>query len=572
MDTKRIKDHWGYALMAVLLCAFLAPAAALADDPVESDGSAAQSEAASPQAQLPTEKVETVNVTTDASGKVEKVEVENLLTNDGGAAELLDETELTDIEGIDDAEFETTEAGLVWTAGGENVTYKGTTDKNLPLQVKVKYFLDGEETSADDIAGKAGEVRIRYEFENGSVFPAYVNQMTVDMYTPFTCITAIMLDGDDFSNVSVENGKIINDGSDYIVTGYTMPGLKWSLGSLAKNADVPEWFEITAKTEHFQMKSTMTMVTAGLMSDMNVEGMGFDDMSDASSGLSNGIADLIDGSDQVTSGLKELANGSDELDKGAKGLSDGAGELSQGLYLLTYGEDGKSGLKGAASSSKDLAGAIGKTGDALNELADAKKGLPAVAGGLSQLADAYPSEKEVKGLLKAIEKDESLDPQTKAALGAIVSSTSTVKELSAATGKCAEGVTKLSESYGALSEQAGALPSGLGEAAKGAEKLYNGSVELASGAEELAKGTGTLADGAHSAADGSGTLTEGLRTYDREGISEVVYTIDNDLGGLKKRLNILSDAAKEYVTFSGKQPDTPGSVKFVYETAAIEAD
>ena len=37
-------------------------------------------------------------------------------------------------------------------------------------------------------------------------------------------------------------------------------------------------------------------------------------------------------------------------------------------------------------------------------------------------------------------------------------------------------------------------------------------------------------------------------------------------------LNILSDAAKEYVTFSGKQPDTPGSVKFVYETAAIEAD
>ena len=571
MDTNRIMIRSGHALAAALLCVSLAPAAALAVEGETSETSQAQSSVAA-EPQLATEKVETVNVTANASGTVEKVEVENLLTNESGATQILDSTELTDVEGVDDAEYETTDAGLVWTADGTNVTYKGTTDKELPLQMKVTYFLNGEETSPEDIAGKAGDVRIRYSFDNKSVFAAYVNQMTVDMYTPFTCITAVMLDGDDFKNVSVENAKIVNDGSDYIVTGYAMPGLKWSLGSLAKNADVPEYFEITAKTEHFQMKSTMTMVTAGLMSDMNLEGMGFDDMSDASSGLSDGISSLIDGSDQVTAGLKELADGSDELDKGAQGISDGAAELSQGLYLITYGEDGKTGLKGAASSTKELAGAIEKIGGAINDLADAKKGLPAVASGLSQLADAYPSEKEVKGLLKAIEKDEGLDPQTKAALSAIVSSTATVKELSAATGQCSEGITKLAESYGTLSEQAGALPSGLSEAAKGAEKLYNGSVELANGAEELAKGTGSLAEGAHSAADGSGTLTEGLRTYDREGISEVVYTIDNDLGGFKKRLNILSDAAKEYVTFSGRQADTPSSVKFVYETAAIEAD
>ena len=75
---------------------------------------------------------------------------------------------------------------MVWEADGSDIKYKGTIDKELPVSVKVRYYLDGKSISAGDIAGKAGNVTIRFDYtinteatSNGYVFK-----------TPYTMATA----------------------------------------------------------------------------------------------------------------------------------------------------------------------------------------------------------------------------------------------------------------------------------------------------------------------------------------------------------------------------------------------
>ena len=42
------------------------------------------------------------------------------------------------------------------------------TDKELPLETKITYTLDGKEISAKDLAGKSGKVSIKIEYKNKS--------------------------------------------------------------------------------------------------------------------------------------------------------------------------------------------------------------------------------------------------------------------------------------------------------------------------------------------------------------------------------------------------------------------
>lgn len=518
----------------------------------------------------PTEKVETVNVATDASGAVDKVEVETTLKNGELAERLLDASTLTGIEGDDGMAYEASGDALAWQADGSDVTYSGEASEQLPVSMSVTYRLDGEEVTPQEIAGKSGVVSIRYDFANASAFPASVNGSDVEMHVPFTCITAVMLGGDVFSDVEVTNGKVVDDGSDVIVAGYAMPGLKESLGTLAEKANIPDHFEVTATAKDFELKPTMTIVTAGLMSDVDADDMGFEDLDEISSGLDEGMSRLVSGADELTSGMRALAEGAGKLHDGAGELASGAESLADGLYLLAYGEDGKSGLQGAATSADELVEGLGAVDASLAELADPKKGLPALAGGLSALADAYPDEKQVAALTKAIEASD-LDERSKAALEGVLASTGRVAEVSEGLEKCSDGLTGLSGGYSEIVKQSEALPDGLAEAAKAARRLYGGAAGLSEGADQLNAATSELSAGVQGAAEGSGQLAEGLATFDEEGVSEIVSAINDDIGGFKTRLGILSDAARAYDNFGGKAPGVASSVKFVYETPAVEA-
>lgn len=533
--------------------------------------------AAAADAAVPSEKDETVYVYTNPDGSVKRTEVSTFLKNSSGSPELSDSSNLTGIEGEDDKTFAGSGDSIVWNAGGDNVTYKGATTAALPVSIRVTYTLDGQPIAAEDLAGKSGKVTIRYDYENHSSVTVTVNGASQTVYTPFTCITALMLDGKDFKNITVENGKTINDGDDVIVAGYAMPGLKQSLGYMADDADLPDHFSVTADVTSFELKSTMTIATAGLMSEFDTNDLGVGDFS-AAGALTDAMGKLIEGSSKLTDGLVVLKDGIGAVNEGTGALTQGATSLSGGLYQLTYGTGEAPGLQGASEAATQLVSGLDQVSAGLLKLVDETTGLPAAAAALTELATAHADETatigaaqaELKALL-ALEGASALPHENidKVMLDAGTMA-ATVGQVAPGVKTASDGLKEASSTLASIATGAKSLPQGLATAVEVAKQLYGGASELEAHTAQLEDATKQLAEGAQAAVDGSKTLTQGMQTFNDEGVSQLVNTLQNDFGGTLDRINALSDAAKSYDNFGGITQGTAGSVKFVFETDAIK--
>lgn len=71
---------------------------------------------------------------------------------------------------------------LMWNGDGKDIVYQGTTEKELPVGIRVTYTLDGREISAGELEGKSGHLIIRYEYEN-------ITGDGSEAYTPFLMVT-----------------------------------------------------------------------------------------------------------------------------------------------------------------------------------------------------------------------------------------------------------------------------------------------------------------------------------------------------------------------------------------------
>ncbi len=528
--------------------------------------------AAADEAPVAAEKDETVYVYTNADGNVRNVEVSTLLKNPDGASKLVDSTTLADVHGKDDATFTGAGDSLVWNADGENVSYTGTTAAAAPVSLRVSYTLDGQPVSAEELAGKSGRVTIQYDFFNNSTYQATVNGMYQTMYTPFTCITAIMFDGNNFKNVTVENGKVINDGDDMIVAGYAMPGLKQSLGSMADDADIPERFTVTADVTRFELKSTMTIVTAGLMSDLDASSFQMSGINDASA-LTDAMNQLISGSDKLTTGLDTLTLSIRDLQSGTASLYDGAETLSGKIGMLASSE----GLPALAGGVSALEGGIGTIRDAV---ASVKTELmPAIETLKASVVPTAEFETAIGTLAAKHDKIVTEEGLTEAEYASVVAALTDAATMSGTVSAIAagfsDGVAKIDElvaKIDAAKASAAALSASAADAASGAGALYEGAKSLEEGAARLSAAMPSLAEGAQAALDGSRTLTEGMRTFNDQGVSQLVNTLQSNYGGMLDRMNALSDAAKSYTNFAGITPGTAGSVKFIFETDAINRE
>ena len=259
------------------------------------------------------DKEETVYVKTDANGEEKTVIVSDWLKNFSGEAKIKDATDLTDVENVKGNE--TYKRGkkdnITWNANGKDIYYQGTSDKNLPVSMKVTYYLDGKEISPKKLVGKSGKVKIRYEYENHSAVTKTINGKQTTVYTPFTMITAAILNTDNFSNVKATNGKVISDGNKHIVIGVAMPGLADSLNlkntSIGSNFDIPEDFEITADVEDFQMTVTATVANSDTLSEFGLDDAGdLSELTDSLKDLENATDKLCDGSGDLVKGIEKL--------------------------------------------------------------------------------------------------------------------------------------------------------------------------------------------------------------------------------------------------------------------------
>ena len=172
------------------------------------------------------DKSETVYAKANADGTVTETTVEAVLKACDGAT-IPDVAALRDIINKEGDEEYTTGAdnALTWQNSGSAITYEGKYDAALPVTTRVTYYLNGVETAPDDLAGQSGRVRIHFDYTNHTRETVTVDGQEYTVSVPFTAITAVILDGDKFSNIEADNGKVMELDGQTAVLGTVMPGL-----------------------------------------------------------------------------------------------------------------------------------------------------------------------------------------------------------------------------------------------------------------------------------------------------------------------------------------------------------
>lgn len=335
-------------------------------------------------------KEETVYVNADATGTIDEVTVSNWLKNSGSVSgSLTDASTLKDIKNVKgDETFKASGDTLTWNTDGEDIYYQGTTDQDLPVSVKLTYYLDGKEIKPADLKGKSGHLKIQVDYTNKEKKTVSVDGKQEEVYTPFVMMTGMILPNETFSNVTIDNGKVISDGSKNIVVGFGMPGMKESLNldeSKTEDLTIPESLCVEADVTDFTMSSTFTVALTDLLDDID-----FDNIVDVDS-LKSSLDELEDAALQLVSGSDTLADGAGTLADGVNSYTEGADTLNDAIqkYLGSNGELNGSVTEYVNGVNKVVKGVQDYT-DGTNALAD---GVAAYIGGEQQLKEG------AKGLL-----------------------------------------------------------------------------------------------------------------------------------------------------------------------------
>ena len=342
------------------------------------------------------DKDESVYLISDANGNVNKTIVVDHLKNKDKKDTLEDASNLSDIENVKGKE-KFTQSGdkLTWQAGGKDIYYQGTATAEPPVTQKVTYYLDGKEISPEDLAGKSGKVKIRFDYTNTTSYTETVNGEKQTVSVPFAAITGLVL-GDGFENIEVTNGKAEGGDSSSVVLGYALPGLKDSLGikegDLDGDVNIPEYMEMTADVENFSMPAAMTFVVNA--SDyVSTDGIDTSDLDDM-------INDLKDASTQLQDGSKTLAEGTDTLSDGLSTLQSKLGTFASGVGTL------KSGLKTYTDGVSTLSGGL----NTLNS------NVPTLSNGITTLNFSAKSLNDGVALLNATVSAKFTDSEKKTLL------------------------------------------------------------------------------------------------------------------------------------------------------------
>ena len=353
------------------------------------------------------DKDETVYVFAKANGDVNNILVNETLKNRDKSDKIEDTTDLKDIVNVKgDETFTQNGNKITWDAAGNEISYQGTTDRQLPVSVKATYYLDGNEISPEDLAGKSGKVKIRLDYTSNETVTKDVNGKDEDISVPFVAVSGMVL-GDNFTNIQVTNGKYLAQGESNIVVGYAVPGLDSGVKDAAKDLDteIPDYVEVSADVTDFSLDMTVTMLVNG--SEMDYSG----DLD---------LTDLDDLTEALSSAGNQLADGSGELSDGAGQVSEGAGTLASKMGDLTTGAGSlKAGMETLSSSSGDLASGVAVIDQSAQSIANGINTLDtAVNTKMTAEEQAAVAQQAGTAAASAVEAQFAPDSQTYAAIAA----------------------------------------------------------------------------------------------------------------------------------------------------------
>ena len=352
----------------------------------------------------PTEKTETVYSVLNSDGSISDTIVSSWLHDEDGINNIKETLNLTDVKNIKSNEKPSKDGNTyTWNANGNDVYYEGTATKQLPVSVKIRYELDGQEMSAKDMEGKSGHLKLMISFTNNYSQVKNINGKSIVIHPSYLAGGMLNMSTGKFSNVKCESGKIVNDGTNEMLAFANIPGLNETLRSAGldkvnNQLGISDDVTVEADVNDFDLGSIMVGMTneIDLASELGEIG--------SVSELTDGIDQLIEADDQLIDGSKQLYDGTTQLKEqaapltgssnqvrqlssGAIQLNDGVKALQTGLTAYTNGVDtlaaGSQQLYGIPQGVSQIQnGVSGNLGQGKTNLLD---GATALNEGLKQL-------------------------------------------------------------------------------------------------------------------------------------------------------------------------------------------
>ena len=487
------------------------------------------------------DKNERVYSKADAYGNIESIEVEvTLKSNDQATIE--DVSDLKDIRNTGEDEKFTNEDGkLVFENKGNDIHYKGIGEKKLPVSVTITYFLDGKEITAEDLKGKSGRLEMRFDYLNNTAR----EENGMRMIDPFMAMSILMLDEDVFSDVEIENGKLIQFGDVKAALIYSFPQiqntLKLSDYKLTKDIELKDYGIIKANVRDFTLDYTTTVLSNGIFKEIEDEDLKDVDSLIADSGdfdkdakeltentaklydatitLSDGIKTYTDGVATINNYLGEAIKGSKQLNGGIEGLK----QLPQIQAILSV----------IPTEKSDLLTMIQATIDAL-ELTDEEKETK------KKLFEDYLNDIDNDIASASIEESElaCLDESEQLLLQKYMSDVYFRTYLAG------------------LSEGSSSLTSGLEKIKQGGDTLVNNN--------------STINDGLSEMSNAAKEFDEGMNDFVNEDLNDLMELSGAPLKNIVNRIRSLRKIDQEYGCYSGLLEGKSGKSTFLIETAAIK--
>ena len=266
------------------------------------------------------EKEETIFTNLDYNGNKTKTEVHTRL-HINTTENVTDQTNLKNILNINGKE-KYDEKTFTWSSEGKDIIYSGEIEKESPIEIIPKYFLNGDQKDLKEIQGKEGQITISLDFKNK------LYDQNTGLYTPFVVMVGTTLDNNN-SNIKVKNGKVVNNGKENVLIGVASPGLYESINiDQFKKLDN---ITITFDTKKLKLKEFYIIATPKLLEDTDLSV--FDKMDE----LNSSIKELQDNMNKIEQGVKELDNGMDKIVDGSSSIKENIGLVDSSVEQLKNG-------------------------------------------------------------------------------------------------------------------------------------------------------------------------------------------------------------------------------------------
>lgn len=355
----------------------------------------------------PTEKTETVYSVLNSDGSISDTIVSSWLHDEDGINNIKETLNLTDVKNIKSNEKPSKDGNTyTWNAKGNDVYYEGTATKQLPVSVKLRYELDGQEMSAKDMEGKSGHLKLTISFTNNYSEVKNINGKSIVIHPSYLAGGMLNMSTGNFTNVKCESGKIVNDGTNEMLAFANIPGLNETLRSAGldkvnNQLGISDDVTVEADVNNFDLGSIMVGMTneIDLASELGEIGSvseltdGIDQLMEADDQLIDGSKQLYDGTTQLKEQAAPLTGSSDQvrqLSAGAIQLNDGVKALQTGLTAYTNGVDtlgaNAKAMYGISAGVKNAYEGVSKVQEKKEQ--SLKDGAKSVSDGLDNLYNA----------------------------------------------------------------------------------------------------------------------------------------------------------------------------------------